>query len=91
MAPDYNGTNFAWDVAAGLLYHITPNFLLDMSYRYVDMGKMNTGAIACNGGPASGCAYESQHFNMVSNELMLGMIWLLTEPGYAPPVVTAKY
>jgi opacity protein-like surface antigen len=90
VASNYSGTNFAWDVTTGLLFHITPNLLIDMSYRYVDMGKLNTGAIACNGGPSSGCNYESQHFTMVSNALTLGMLWMLTAP-YVPPVVAAKY
>ncbi len=91
VAPDKSGTNFAWDLTAGLLYHVTPNLMLDMSYRYLDMGALQTGGIACNGGAATGCHYETQHFNMASNDLTLGMIWLLTGPGYAPPVVTAKY
>ncbi len=89
MAPNASGTDFAWDLTTGLAFHVTPNLLLDMSYRYVNMGAMSTGAIACNGGSATGCHYETQHFNLASNDLMLGMRWLL--PAYAPPVVVAKY
>jgi opacity protein-like surface antigen len=90
MAASRNGTNFAWDLTAGLLYHVTPSLMLDMSYRYIDMGKMNTGAIACNGGVTTGCAYETQSFNMATNELTLGMLWMLAAP-LPPPIVTAKY
>jgi opacity protein-like surface antigen len=87
MAPNVNGTNFAWDLTTGLAFHITPNLLLDMSYRYVNMGTMSTGGISCNGG--GGCHHETQHFDMASNYLTLGMRWML--PAYEPPVVVAKY
>ncbi|MCI4677186.1 outer membrane beta-barrel protein [Rhodoblastus acidophilus] len=90
LAPNYSGTNFAWDLTAGLGFHVTPNMLVDMSYRYVNMGKYSTGAIACNGGASTGCAYETQHYNMVSNQLLLGFRYLLVAPA-APPIVTAKY
>ncbi|HUO54198.1 MAG TPA: outer membrane beta-barrel protein, partial [Rhodoblastus sp.] len=88
-APNTGGTNFAWDLTAGLGFHVTPNMLMDMSYRYVNMGKYSTGAIACNGGASTGCAYETQHYNMASNQLLLGFRYLLIAP-VAAPIVTAK-
>jgi opacity protein-like surface antigen len=80
-----SGANFAWALMAGVSYQLAPNLLLDLGYRYVNMGRINTGAINCVGQ----CYYESQHFDLWSNDLLVGMRWLL--PAYAPPVVVAKY
>ncbi|WP_298428988.1 outer membrane beta-barrel protein [Rhodoblastus sp.] len=90
-APSQSGTDFAWALMAGLGYHVTPNLVLDMRYRYVDMGTFNTGAIACNGGLTTGCAYETQHYNMVSNDLTLGMRWLLLPVAAPAPVLQTRY
>ena len=90
-ASSNNSANFAWALMAGLAFHVTPNLLLDMSYRYVNMGTFKTAAIACNGGVSTGCAYESQQFNMASNDLRLGLRWLMAGPVYAEPVVRARY
>jgi opacity protein-like surface antigen len=91
LAPNNNSANFAWALTAGAAFHVTPNLLLDMSYRYVNMGTFNTAAIACNGGASTGCNYESQHFNMASNDIRLGLRWLLI-PAEAPePVLRTRY
>jgi len=91
VAPNNNSANFAWALMAGAAFHVTPNLLLDMSYRYVNMGTFNTAGIACNGGASTGCAYEAQHFNMASNDIRVGLRWLVAGPVYAEPVVRAKY
>ncbi len=91
FAPSNSGTNFAWALTAGGAFHVAPNLLLDMSYRYVNMGTFNSAAIACNGGASTGCAYESQHYKMASNDLRVGLRWLLAGPVYSAPMVSAKY
>lgn len=91
MAPNNSGTNFAWALMAGGAFQIAPNLLLDIGYRYVNMGTFNTGAIACNGGATTGCAYESQHFRMASDDIRVGLRWLMAGPVYAAPMVSAKY
>lgn len=80
-----SGANFAWALMAGVTYRLGPDLFLDVGYRYANMGQINTGAISCN----SVCFYESQHFDLWSNDLLFGLRWLL--PAYAPPVVVAKY
>jgi opacity protein-like surface antigen len=80
-----SGANFAWALMAGVAYQLGPDLLVDIGYRYVNMGQVNTGAISCS----SVCFYESQHFDLWSNDLLFGLRWLM--PAYAPPVVVAKY
>jgi opacity protein-like surface antigen len=89
-APSYTSANFAWAAMAGVAYHITPNLLLDVGYRYVNMGAFKTGVIACN---APGyCHGETQHFDMASNDVRVGLRWLMAGPVYEPALpVSAKY
>ena len=35
--------NFAWAAHAGLAYKVTPNFTVELAYRYLDMGDGLTG------------------------------------------------
>ncbi|HVA13878.1 MAG TPA: outer membrane beta-barrel protein, partial [Stellaceae bacterium] len=37
-------TNFAWGAGAGVGYALTPNLTLDVGYKYLDLGDMNTGS-----------------------------------------------
>jgi opacity protein-like surface antigen len=87
-ARNASGTNFAWALTAGVGYRILPNLLIDLSYRYVNMGGFKTGTIACNSVPD--CHGESQSFNVASNDLRVGLRWLATEPA-APPPVRVRY
>ena len=90
-APGYTSANFAWAAMAGVSYHITPNLLLDVGYRYVNMGTFQTGVIACN--TPIYCHGETQHFNMASNDVRVGLRWLMAGPVYEQgfPTVSAKY
>jgi outer membrane protein OmpA-like peptidoglycan-associated protein len=36
-------TGFAWGAGAGVAYAIIPNLLLDLSYKYLDLGEMHSG------------------------------------------------
>ena len=82
------GTNFAWDLTGGVAYNISQNLKLDVSYRYVNMGSINTGAILCT----ADCWYESQHFKLASNDVRVGLRWMV-DPGvvYEAPGVRARY
>jgi opacity protein-like surface antigen len=89
-APSYTSANFAWAAMAGVSYHITPNLLLDAGYRYVGLGTFKTGAIACNA--PSGCHFETQHFDVASNDVRVGLRWLMAGPVYEQSYpVRAKY
>lgn len=35
-------TNFAWSLGAGVAYDVTPNFTLDLGYRYINAGDIKT-------------------------------------------------
>lgn len=89
FANNYNGTNFAWALTTGVAYRFSSTLLLDVSYRYVNMGAFNTGVIACN--DHTSCHGEIQHFNVASNDLRIGLRWLPAEVAYAEPPVRAKY
>ena len=90
FAPKASGSNFAWSLTAGASYHLSANLVLDLSYRYVNMGTYKTGAIACNARDPGGCHFESQHFDMASNDLRVGLRWLMFDPA-PPPVAQARY
>jgi opacity protein-like surface antigen len=91
LAPNASGSNFAWSLTAGAAYHLSPNLLVDISYRYVNIGRFKTGAIACIPQDPGGCHAESQHFNMASNDLRIGLRWLMFEPDIPAPVAQARY
>jgi opacity protein-like surface antigen len=45
FAGDTSKWNFAWALHAGVSYKVTNNFMIEFSYRYLDMGKAETGQI----------------------------------------------
>ncbi len=68
-----NSTNLspAYAFYAGLDYDVTKNFIVELSYRYLNYGSV-TDAIDC----VPGCAADSYKFsNLSSNDFMLGMRW----------------
>jgi len=68
-----NSTNLspAYAFYAGLDFNVTKNFVMEMSYRYINYGSV-TDAIDCVGG----CSADSYKFsNLSSNDFMLGMRW----------------
>jgi opacity protein-like surface antigen len=84
-ASDKTQANFAWQVGAGLAYNVTPNLKLEVAYRYLDLGKLSTNQIVCQGTPV--CAREVQSFNLASNDIRVGFRYVLPTfvPTMAPP------
>jgi opacity protein-like surface antigen len=82
-ARDSSRANFAWAVGAGLAYNVTPNFKVELGYRYLDMGKFQTNVIGC---AAAGCAGERQYFDVSSHDIRLGFRYALMAP---PPMLMA--
>ena len=37
--------NMAWALHAGLAYKVTPNFTVELAYRYLDLGNAETGSL----------------------------------------------
>jgi opacity protein-like surface antigen len=79
-------TNFAWALHAGASYKVTSNFAVDLSYRYLNLGKAQTANLV-NLDPTvvSGNPLMPMTFNNIqSHDVMLSVRWLLAPPEPAP-------
>ena len=93
-AADSSEWKFAWALHAGVAYNVTNNFKMELAYRYLNMGDVNTSIINC---ASSGCVsngprafYTMQNFD--AQEIKFGMRWMLQpeqqqQPAYMPPLV----
>jgi opacity protein-like surface antigen len=79
--------NLAWALHAGLAYQVTPNFTVELAYRYLDMGDGLTGDLRTFDGTNN--SYNPMTFkNITSHDLKLGVRWQLESPPmYAPPLI----
>ncbi|MBR0694132.1 outer membrane protein [Bradyrhizobium lablabi] len=77
--------NFAWAVHAGLAYRVSPNFTVELAYRYLDMGDGLTGDLRTFDGLNS--VVNPTTFNhLTSHDFKLGVRWYLDSPEpYMPP------
>jgi opacity protein-like surface antigen len=79
--------NLAWAVHAGLAYKVTPNFTVELAYRYLDMGDGLTGDLRPFDGPGQR-VNPTTFKNITSHDLKLGVRWDLNSPPvYAPPLM----
>jgi opacity protein-like surface antigen len=80
--------NLAWALHAGLAYTVTPNFKIDLAYRYLNLGVAQTGSTrAFDNSFTNGGAFS---FNgLASHDVMLGVRWMIQPeaPVYAPPLI----
>lgn len=81
---DASKWNLAWAAHAGLAYHVTPAFTVELAYRYLSLGDGVTGrtysfdgVTVTNGGPFT-------MKNLTSHDVKLGVRWNLFDP--EPPV-----
>ncbi|MBV8792079.1 MAG: porin family protein [Pseudolabrys sp.] len=94
LADDTSKWNFAWALHAGLAYKVSKNFLVELSYRYVDMGDGVTGDIRDYLG--NNTVFNPTTFkHLTSHDIRLGVRFNLdslfersccTAPVYSPPV-----
>ena len=64
--------NFAWALHAGLAYKVTPGFSVELAYRYLDLGKAETGTgVSFDGTNANFRPFQFN--NLISHDLMLGV------------------
>ncbi len=75
-------TNFAWALMAGLAYDVTPNYKVEFAYRYLNMGKFQTGLFNCAGGCPAPFSLEAKTLD--SHDFKVGMRWHLGGPSYTP-------
>ena len=79
--------NLAWAVHAGLAYRVTPNFTVELAYRYLDMGDGLTGDLRTFDG-TNNINNPITFKNITSHDLKLGVRWDLISPQvYAPPLI----
>lgn len=82
-AQDRNSTQFAWAVMAGFSYSLTSNLKLELGYRYLDMGKVQSNPIVCQN--SAGCSFETQGFRLSSNDIRLGLRYVFADVPPPPP------
>jgi opacity protein-like surface antigen len=79
--------NLAWALHAGLAYKVTPNFTVELAYRYLDMGNGLTGDLRAFDGTNS-IVNPTTFKNITSHDLKIGVRWNLENPPFdAPPPV----
>ncbi len=83
-------TNFAWALTAGFDFDIAPNLKLEASYRYLNLGSIAVGGAHC-ASIATGCVGSvaaSSRGALASNDVRIGLIWLVEAP--RPAAVVAR-
>jgi opacity protein-like surface antigen len=79
--------NLAWALHAGVAYNVSPNFTVQLAYRYVNMGDGLTGDLRSFDGTNS-TVNPTTFKNISSHDLMLGVRWNLDNPPmYEPPSI----
>ena len=79
--------NLAWALHAGVAYKVTPNFTVELAYRYLDMGDGLTGDLRAFDG-TNNVNNPTTFKNITSHDLKLGVRWDLSSPPvYAPPLM----
>ena len=89
FARERSSVSLAYQGTIGVAYDVTPNLKLELAYRYLDMGDVRSGAINCQNTPV--CPHEVQKIGLASQDVKLGMRWLFSDVGYAPPAPAPYY
>ena len=87
LADDVSKWNFAWALHAGVAYKVTPNFTVELAYRYLDMGNGLTGDLRTFDG-INNINNPTTFRSITSHDLKIGVRWNLTNPPvYQPPLI----
>lgn len=85
-------TSFAYALMAGIAYDIAPNLKLDIGYRYLDMGRAQTGTFNCFPGTCNVQSGEVQHYHLYSNDIRVGLRYSFANFAPAPQIpLIARY
>jgi opacity protein-like surface antigen len=84
FAPSSTSASLAWALMAGVDYSFTPNWKLEVSYRYFNAGRVQTGTFDC------GCG-EIQRFTVSSNDVRVGLRYLFADIPLQAPALVTKY
>jgi opacity protein-like surface antigen len=89
FSPDNSKWNFAWALHAGLAYQVTPNFTVELAYRYVYLGNGSTkDLVGIDGSNTTFNPIEFRHVD--SQDIKLGVRWMFADtffPSYDQPLV----
>jgi opacity protein-like surface antigen len=93
-APSDTKWNLAWALHAGLAYDVTPNFTIELAYRYIDLGDGRSGDIIAFDG--TNAIVNPMHFrNITSHDVKVGVRWAFADLGVShwqpPQPVYSKY
>jgi opacity protein-like surface antigen len=84
--------NLAWALYAGFAYDVTPNFTIELAYRFLHLGDGQSGDII--GFDGSNGSYNPLIFKgLYSHDIKFGVRWIMADMGisnWRPPLVT-KY
>jgi opacity protein-like surface antigen len=72
---DHTSTNFAWAIHAGVSYDVTPQTVIDLAYRYTDLGSAQSGAVYTHQGAFAHSGVEIN--DVTSNDLLFGVRYKL--------------
>jgi opacity protein-like surface antigen len=79
FARDHAETELAWAVHAGVAYDVTPNFKVEVAYRYLNLGDGKTDTL--HRYDDSGCRCLAVKFkDLDSHDFKIGMRWMLGAP-----------
>jgi opacity protein-like surface antigen len=81
--------NLAWALHAGVAYNVSPNFTIELAYRYLNMGDGLTGDLHTFDGTNT-IVNPTTFKNISSHDLMLGARWNLDTPAMYPPPLVRK-
>jgi opacity protein-like surface antigen len=87
VAAPSNSTQLAWALMTGIDYSIAPNWKLEFSYRYLDMGRVASNGILCE--PACAPPYESVGFHVASQDVRVGLRYIFAEVPPPAPMLQA--
>ncbi|HET7123914.1 MAG TPA: porin family protein, partial [Bradyrhizobium sp.] len=78
--------NFAWALHAGLAYRVSPNFTVELAYRYLDMGNGLTGDLRSPDGTNT-IVNPTTFKSLTSHDVKMGVRWQLdSPPAEVPPL-----
>jgi opacity protein-like surface antigen len=74
-APGGTSTGLAWAVMGGISFPINPTLTLDVGYRYIDLGDIesDSGSLSCAPAACPGATYSGLSGKLRAHELMIGL------------------
>ena len=89
---DKTSWNFAWALHAGVAYNVSNNLKIELAYRYLNLGDVDTAEVNCGGAGCNLVGGGPRAFytltNMTSQDFKIGVRWMFNDPpAPLPPLV----